>query len=149
MRLTNITRAFEVPTASKVRTEDFYSLPGEKSYFATRNTHVACEYSLFSPLLAAWNVSPASQAVRSVQASSPIWASEASRARTRERSSEAARGQRNPSPPRPAFASPLTCLSRVHFSWSPPNWELARKLRGARRNTMFSLARAYKHRQHV
>ena len=85
MRLTNITRALEVLTASKVRTEDFYSLPGEKSYFATRNTHVACEYSLFSPLLAAWNVSPASQAVRSVQASSPIWASEASRARTRER----------------------------------------------------------------
>ena len=107
MRLTNITRALEVPTASKVRTEDFYSLPGEKSYFATRNTHVACEYSLFSPLLAAWNVSPASQAVRSVQASSPIWASEASRARTRERSSEAARGQRNPSPPRPAPLSRL------------------------------------------
>ena len=91
MRLTNITRALEVPTASKVRTEDFYSLPGEKSYFATRNTHVACEYSLFSPLLAAWNVSPASQAVRSVQASSPIWASEASRARTRERSSDRAK----------------------------------------------------------
>ena len=106
MRLTNITRALEVPTASKVRTEDFYSLPGEKSYFATRNTHVACEYSLFSQLLAAWNVSPASQAVRSVQASSPIWASEASRARTRERSSEAARGQRNPSPPRPAPPRP-------------------------------------------
>ena len=138
MRLTNITRAFEVPTASKVRTEDFYSLPGEKSYFATRNTHVACEYSLFSPLLAAWNVSPASQAVRSVQASSPIWASEASRARTRERSSEAARGQRNPSPAPPRFrVSSHMPLARPLFMISPKLRACSQATRSEEKHNVF------------
>ena len=136
MRLTNITRALEVPTASKVRTEDFYSLPGEKSYFATRNTHVACEYSLFSPLLAAWNVSPASQAVRSVQASSPIWASEASRARTRERSSEAARGQRNPSPPRFRVSSHMP-LARPLFMISPKLRACSQATRSEEKHNVF------------
>ena len=147
MRLTNITRALEVLTASKVRTEDFYSLPGEKSYFATRNTHVACEYSLFSPLLAAWNVSPASQAVRSVQASSPIWASEASRARTRELAKP--RGTKEIRfLPRLSFRVSSSVPLALHFSRYSPNGELARRPREARRNPVFSLARAYKHRLH-
>ena len=45
----------------------------------------------------------------SLRASSPIWASEASRARTRERAARA----------RGAGASPLACLSRVYFSRYP------------------------------
>ena len=49
MRLTNITRALEVPTASKVRTEDFYSLPGEKSYFATREYSCGLRLQPFLP----------------------------------------------------------------------------------------------------
>ena len=49
MRLTNITRALEVPTASKVRTEDFYSLPGEKSYFATRESLCGLRLQPFLP----------------------------------------------------------------------------------------------------
>ena len=57
---------------------------------------MAYEYSLFSPLLAAWNVSPASQAAKSVQAKHRSKPCEKTRA------SEAARGQRNPfSPPTP------------------------------------------------
>ena len=54
----------------------------------------------------------------SLRASSPIWASEANRARTRERAGK----------PRGAVASPLACLSRVYFSRYPPNGELARRL---------------------
>ena len=51
-----------------------------------------------------------------MQASSPIWASEASREEPR---------KGDPfSPPPPAFASPLACLSRVHFSRYPPSGEL-------------------------
>ena len=48
---------------------------------------------------------------QSLRASSPIWASEASRARARE------------------GAATLACLSRVHFSRYPPNGELARRLK--------------------
>ena len=55
---------------------------------------------------------------RSLRASSPIWASEASRARTRERAAKQP----------PAVASLLACLSRVYFSRYPPNGELARRL---------------------
>ena len=61
----------------------------------------------------------------SLRASSPIWASEASRERTRERAAKA-RGteeRRNllSPPPLPAFVSPLACLSRVYFSRYLPN----------------------------
>ena len=52
----------------------------------------------------------------SLWATSPIWASEASRARRRERAAK------------PRVASPLACLSRVYFSRYPPNGELARRL---------------------
>ena len=61
----------------------------------------------------------------SLRASSPIWASEASRERTRERAAkprgtEERRNLLSP-PPLPAFVSPLACLSRVYFSRYPPN----------------------------
>ena len=70
------------------------------------------------------------------------WAKQAVRERASERSREGPK--KSSLCPAPAFASPLACLSRVHFSWYPSNGELARRLRGARRNPVFSLARAYK-----
>ena len=60
--------------------------------------------------------------VNSLRASSPIWESEASRARTCKRAAK----PRGAAPP--AVASPLACLSRVYFSRYPPNGELARRL---------------------
>ena len=56
---------------------------------------------------------------RYLPASSLIWESEASRARTR-------------------LASPLACLSRVHFSRYSPNRELARRLRPGLKSLMRS-----------
>ena len=53
-----------------------------------------------------------------MRASSPIWASKVNRARGGPFSLA-----------RPAFASPLACLSGVYFSQYPPNGELARRLR--------------------
>ena len=58
----------------------------------------------------------------SLRASSPIWASEVSRARARERAAKPRGAKRG------AVASPLVCLSRVYFSRYPPNGELARRL---------------------
>ena len=49
MRLTNITRALEVPTVSNVRTEDFYSLPEEKSYLVTREYSCGLRIQPFLP----------------------------------------------------------------------------------------------------
>ena len=64
----------------------------------------------------------------SLQASSYIWASEASRARTRERAAKT-RGAEGPFFPLPqALASPLARLSRVYFSRYSPNVELALRL---------------------
>ena len=64
----------------------------------------------------------------SLRASSLIWASEASCARTRQRAPKP-RGAEGPLSPLPlALASPLACLSRVYFSRYPPNGELARRL---------------------
>ena len=61
----------------------------------------------------------------SLRASSLIWASEASCARTRERAPKP-RGAEGPfSTLPPALASSLACLSRVYFSRYPPNGELA------------------------
>ena len=64
----------------------------------------------------------------SLLASSYIWASEASRARTRERAAKP-RGDEGPfSLLPPALASLLARLSHVYFSRYPPNGELARRL---------------------
>ena len=64
----------------------------------------------------------------SLLASSYIWASEASRARTRERAAKP-RGDEGPfSPLPPVLASLLARLSHVYFSRYPPNGELARRL---------------------
>ena len=56
----------------------------------------------------------------SLRASSPVWANETIRARTRERAAKTLLPA--------AFASPLAFLSRVYFSLYPPNGELARRL---------------------
>ena len=67
-----------------------------------------------------------------LRASSPIWASEASREGLRK--GELATISHKFSfvspapPPPPAFASPLACLSRVYFSRFFSNGELARRL---------------------
>ena len=68
---------------------------------------MACEYSLFFPLLAAWNVSPASQAAKSVRAKHRSKPCEDTRA------SEAARGQRNPFSPPPPLSRLLSRASRA------------------------------------
>ena len=141
MRLTNVTRALEVPTTGKVRTENFFSLSVEKSCFATR------EYSC------GLRIQPFLPAPRRLERFASVLsgeerASEASKQAVREHASE--RGREGPKKsflfPPPAFASPLARLSRVHFSWYHPNGELARRRRRARRNPVFSFTRAYKHR---
>ena len=122
MRLTNITRALEVLTASKVRTEDFYSLPGEKSYFATR------EYSCglrIQPFLPAPRRSERFASVSSGEerASKLSYLGERSKPCGNARASDAARGQRNPFSAPPPLSRLLSHASRASTFHDIPQME--------------------------
>ena len=133
-----------------VRTEDFYSPPGEKSYFATGEYSCGLRIQPFLPAPRRLERF-ASVPVGEERASKISYLGERSKPCENARASEAARGQRNPFSAPPPLSRLLSCASRAstfHDIRNLSNGELARRLRGAKRNPVFSLARAYKHRLH-
>ena len=122
MRLTNITRALEVPTASKVRTEEFYSLPGEKSYFATRE--YLCGL-LLQPFLPAPRLLERFASVPSGEerASKLSYLGERSKPCENARAREASRGQRNTFSSPPQLSRLLSRASRASTFHDIPQME--------------------------
>ena len=126
MRLTNITRALEVPTVSNVRTEDFYSLPREKSYLATREYSCGLRIQPFLPAprrLDRFASVPSGEE----RAGKLSYLGERSKPCENARASEAARGQRDPfsAPPRFHVSSRMP-LARPLLMISP-KWRACSK----------------------
>ena len=122
MRLTNITRALEVPTASKVRTEDFNSLPGEKSCFATREYSCGLRIQPFLPAprrLERFASVPCGEE----RASKLSYLGERSKSCENARVSEAARGQRNPFSAPPPLSRLLSHAPRASTFHDIPQME--------------------------
>jgi len=122
MRLTNITRVLELPTASKVRTEDFCSLPGEKSYFATREYSCGLRIQLFLP--APRRLERFASVLSGEERASKLsYLGERSKPCENARASEAARGQRNPFSARPSLSRLLSHASRASTFHDIPQME--------------------------